>query len=535
MGFAQKAPSGNRLGEIGLAPDVLVALDALRSAITVFDSHERLTYANQHFNYLFRGMPHREALIGHSYEELIRLELSQGELADVEAMGGIDAFVAARRAQLQDGMFAPRDVKLADGRIVEIKTRRTKDGGWIALWSDATQARHLLARFEDTVELSADAFAFWDGRDRLIHCNDGFAQFHGLPVKAMQGQSFEALLRATVSRGRYAIDGNAESWIGRRLDAHRAPAGALTVVTAAGAAYLVRDRATRDGGRATVFTDVTDHHRVETVLGEQTRSLESARKALEKSKDKTKRQANYLADLTRKLDAAEAEADTAKTALLRTMSHELKTPLNAIIGFSDLLKSAPGQFKPEQIGEYAGLIHMAGHNLLRLINQILDLTKIAAGRFALKRTPVPAGATLWAASDMHSARAEDKAITVEIDCELDMLVDADESALTSMLSYLIENALAFTPAGGKVHLTAAHDDGVVRMTVSDNGPGVAEKDLARILEPFEQAGRGTTDHAHGAGLGLPLVKALVELHGGSLTIASAPGEGFTATLELPAA
>jgi two-component system cell cycle sensor histidine kinase PleC len=537
MGFAQKAPSSNQVEDAGsnagLAPDVLVALNALRSAITVFDSSERLTYANQHFNYLFRQMPHREALIGLSYEELIRMELAHGELSDIEAMGGIDAFVATRRAQFQDGMYAPRDVKLADGRIVEIKTRRTPDGGWIALWSDATQARHLLARFEDTVELSADAFAFWDGRDRLIHCNDGFAQFHGMPVRAMLGQSFEDIVRAGVTRGRYVIDGNTESWIERRLDTHRAPAGVSTVVTTGGAAFLVRDRATRDGGRATVFTDVTDHHRVESALTEQSHALEHARKALEKSKDKAKRQASYLSDLTRKLDAAEAEADTAKTALLRTMSHELKTPLNAIIGFSDLLKSAPGHFKPEQVAEYAGLIHLAGGNLLRLINQILDLTKIAAGRYALKRAAIPVGGTLWAASDAHTSRADEKNIRIDIDCEADLLVDADEHALTAMLSALIENAVSFTPAGGCVRLAAERIDETVRITVHDNGPGVPEKDLTRILEPFEQVGRGTADHAHGAGLGLPLVKSLIELHGGTVVLSNA--DGLTATLELPAA
>ncbi|MGH6872467.1 MAG: PAS-domain containing protein [Rhizomicrobium sp.] len=533
MGFAQKAPSERAYADFGPEPDVLAALDALRSAITVFDSNERLTYANQHFNYLFRQLPHRESLIGLSYDELVRLEIAHGELSEIEAVGGVEAFVAERRVQFQEGVYAPRDIRLADGRIVEIKTRRTPDGGWICLWSDATAARHLLARFEDTVELSADAFAFWDARDRLIHCNEDFAQFHGQSVKAILGMSFEALVRATTARGRYVIDGNVESWIERRLDTHRAPAGAFTVVTAGGAAYLVRDRATRDGGRATVYTDVTDRHRVESALTEQSHALEHAKKALEKSKDKAKRQANYLADLTRRLDAAETETDTAKTALLRTMSHELKTPLNAIIGFSDLLKSSPGHFRPGQIGEYAGLIHMAGGNLLRLINQILDLTKIAAGRYALKRAAVPAGATLWTASDAHAARAEARNIRIDIDCEQDLMVDADEAALTAMLSALVDNAVSFTPEGGTIRLAAVRDGETVRLSVSDNGPGVAEKDLARILEPFEQVGRGTADHAQGAGLGLPLVKALAELHGGTITLAS--GAGLTATLELPAA
>src|SRR5271154_1531616 len=146
MGIAQNAAYPI---DAGVEPDVLVALDALRSAVTVFDSNERLTYVNQHFNHLFRGLPPREALIGLSYEALIRLELENGELAEIEAARGADAFVAGRRAQLREGIYAPRDIRLADGRIVEIKSRRTPDGGWIALWSDATAPRHLLSRFED--------------------------------------------------------------------------------------------------------------------------------------------------------------------------------------------------------------------------------------------------------------------------------------------------------------------------------------------------------------------------------------------------
>jgi two-component system cell cycle sensor histidine kinase PleC len=301
-------------------------------------------------------------------------------------------------------------------------------------------------------------------------------------------------------------------------------------------AYLVRDRATRDGGRATVFTDVTDRHRVESALGEQTRALKRAERALAKSQIRAERQAGYLADLTRRLGDAEAEADTAKTALLRTMSHELKTPLNAIIGFADLLQVAPKQFSADQVGEYAGLIHAAGKNLLKLINQILDLTKVSAGRYPLRPSAVPAGAMLWLAFDAARARAEERSIALAIgDCEPDLLALADETALGSIVAQLVDNAVSFTQEGGAVRASASRRDGFVRIEIADNGPGVAAADLARILEPFEQVGRGTSDHANGAGLGLPLARALAELQGGSLTLQSVEGEGFTATLELPAA
>jgi signal transduction histidine kinase len=283
-----------------------------------------------------------------------------------------------------------------------------------------------------------------------------------------------------------------------------------------------------------VFTDVTERSRIESALAEQTRALQRTRRALQKTKTEVRRRSSYLADLTRQLDAAEAEADTAKTTLLRTMSHELKTPLNAIIGFSDLLGALPNRFNAEQVSEYAGLIHTAGGNLLRLINQILDLTKISAGRFPLHKNVVPISGALYSAVDAIGARAAAKRIAISIeDCGTDLFVDADETALGTMIANLAENAIAFTQAGGEVAICAKRDEDYVCITFIDNGPGVAPEDLARILAPFEQAGRSTSDHSHGAGLGLPLVKSLAELHGGSLAVANGAAGGFVATLELP--
>jgi two-component system cell cycle sensor histidine kinase PleC len=519
-----------------LSPDVRAALDCLRVAVTIFDSRERLIYCSQHFNYIFRALPDRASLLGKTYEELVRMELAWGEIGADSISGGPDAFVAQRRAQFKAGEYAPFDIELVDGRIIEIKARCIPDGGWIVLWGDATHSRHLMRRLETAVDLSADAFAFWDSGDRLVICNEMFAELHGFGAPdQMAGKTFRELTAVAVKRARFVTGDDALHWIERRLDAHGAPAGALTVMTPAGAAYLVRERATRDGGRATVFTDITERHRVENALAEQSDTLERTRHALIDTQTEARKQAMYLADVTRRLGAAEAEADTAKTALLRTMSHELKTPLNAILGFSDLLRMSADRFSVEQIGEYAGLIHLAGGNLLKLINQILDLTKIAAGRFPLRKRELPVGGALWAAADAQSQRAAEKSIRIEIaGCEGDLVIEADESALNNMIGQLVENAVTFTQNGGEVRVSALRGDGVVRITIADNGPGVPADDMARIQEPFEQFGRGTADHVNGAGLGLPLVKGLAEIHGGFLLIDSVDGQGFTATLQLPA-
>lgn len=515
---------------------VLDALDRLRVAITIFDASEQLVYCNTHYNYLFRTLPPSESLLGASYESLVRLEIAGGEISPA-AILDTEAFVTERRRQLIEGDFHPLDIPLADGRIIELKSRRTGDGGRILLWNDATHARRLMTRLEDTIELSVDGFAFWNDRDRLMLCNSVFAEMHGFaaPDNAF-GLSFTDLSEHAVAHGKFVIEGEKSHWLERRLETHNAPVGALTVSTTAGDAYLVRERATRDGGSVTALTDVSDRHRAEAALAEQTRALKRTQRALQKSKSEARRHASYLADLTRRLDTVEAEADTAKATLLRTMSHELKTPLNAIIGFADLLRSSPDRFGPDAIGEYASLIHTAGGNLLKLINQILDLTKIAAGRYPLTRSSVPVDSAMSRAMETNAWRAEEKSLTVTLrDCAEDLCVDADETALGVMIGHLVENAVNYTHSGGAIALTATADDGLVHITVEDNGPGVAESDLERILEPFEQVGRGTTDHSAGTGLGLPIVRGLAELHGGALAVESILGEGFKAILELPRA
>jgi signal transduction histidine kinase len=505
---------------------LLDALHSLRVAITVFDSAERIVFSSEHLNRVFRSLPPREKLIGLSYEQLIRLEVAGGEIAE-SAIVDLAAFIARRRAQFGADEVRPLDIVLSSGRVVEIKMRRTR-GGWIALWSDVTHARHAQTRLEDVVALSADAFAFFDKTDTLAVCNDAYARFFGLSSALdVIGNSFAELMDRAKTGENFVRNETPEEWLARRVAAHRAPAGVMTVELVTGEAYVMRDRATAEGGRIVVFTDVTDRHRVEVALEEQ-------KKALAETRTQAEKQANYLADLARRFDRATADADTTKTTLMRTMSHELRTPLNAIIGFSDLMQSMAECLRPEQVKEYAAMIHEGGRNLLRLINQILDLTKLSAGRYKLQRTTIDAGAALWSMVAAFESRAVEKNIELESDVNTDLALQADESALNAMLSQLLDNALSFTPRGGCVRLGAEDADGVVRISVSDNGPGVAAGDIARILRPFEQGGRGTSDHTAGAGLGLTLVKALAELHGGALEIESTPGASFTATIVLPA-
>jgi signal transduction histidine kinase len=504
---------------------LLEGLHALRVAVTMFDSDGRLTFANAHLNHLYRGLPPHDELTGRHYAEIIRLELP--EIAPGSLKDGADAYIDLRLGQLAPRAWAPLDVALTDGRIIEIKARRDHQGGAVLLWSDVTHERHQFARLEQAIRLSADAFCFYDARDNFITGNELYAQLAGKPLVALRGKSFESITKEIVASGRLAIDATPEEWITRALRNHRQQASADTLMTASGAAFLVRDCATPDGGRAIVFTDITEKTRAEDALAQ-------TQQALEHTRGETARQTGYLSDLTKRLDLASAQADNAKTMLLRTMSHELKTPLNAILGFSDLMATLADTLGPDQIREYAGLIHQGGSNLFKLLNQIMDLTKISAGRYDLQKTAVDAGGLLWRARENYTPRADAKDIAINADASpVGLMAMADESVLIAMIHALLDNAVTFTQRGGAIALAAKRDGERVRISIADNGPGVAAADLGRISQPFEHAGL-VSDHATGAGLGLTLVKAFAELHGGALFLNSVSGEGFEAVIALPA-
>jgi two-component system cell cycle sensor histidine kinase PleC len=520
----------SRAEDLGDAQALLETLDCLRAAITIFDSSGRLIYANAHLNYLFRSFPARENLIGKSYQDLIGMEIEGGEIAPEALMGGVKDFIAGRLSQLRPEEFAPRDVVLAGHRVVEIKARRTKEGRTLLLWTDVTAARAQLNRLQEAVALSAEAFAFFDPADRLILANELYAHLCGVKtLDLLIGKTFAEIAAQGAYSGRIVLDETPEQWLERRLKGHRDPMGAVTIRTNTGEAYLVRDRATPDGGRVMIFTDITDKFRAETALAEQQNALADANARAEQQK-------SYLTDLSSRLDAASASVASAKTTLLRTMGHELKTPLNAILGFSDLMMSMAQTLNPAQVREYAGLVHQGGNNLLKIINQIMDLTKISAGRYDLRRTAVDASGVLWLAREAFLARATARGILIDADqCPIGLMADADEAVLTAMVHSLLDNAVTFT-TGNRIALSATVSETGVAVMVQDNGKGVATEDLARIQEPFEHAGRGeAAQHSKGAGLGLTLVKAMAELHGGRLELQSTPDEGFCATIMLPPA
>src|SRR3569833_2162734 len=172
-GVCLQSAGAQNLRDVSLGSDparLLQTLDCLRAVITIFNPQERLVYASAHLNHVFHKLPPHQTLIGHSYEQLIQLELP--EIAHESLAGGAEAFIARRLTQLNEKAWAPQDVTLADGRTIEIKARRDKDGYVILLWNDVTAARLQFARLEEAIKLSADAFAFFDAKDNFVTGND---------------------------------------------------------------------------------------------------------------------------------------------------------------------------------------------------------------------------------------------------------------------------------------------------------------------------------------------------------------------------
>jgi two-component system cell cycle sensor histidine kinase PleC len=216
------------------------------------------------------------------------------------------------------------------------------------------------------------------------------------------------------------------------------------------------------------------------------------------------------------------------------MSHELRTPLNAIIGFSEIMAS--GMFGPLGDEKYRGYcrdIHQSGLYLLDVINDILDMSKIEAGRIRLDLEPVRLGRFLTETMRVVAPRAEDKKLELSADIARGIRLQADQRLLKQIVLNLLSNAVKFTPEGGRITVRAHAAGGWVRIAIADSGIGIPRDALSKLGRPFEQVESQLTKRHQGSGLGLAIAKSLTELHGGTLRVRSTPGKGTLVQLRLP--
>jgi two-component system cell cycle sensor histidine kinase PleC len=378
-------------------------------------------------------------------------------------------------------------------------------------------------RLNDAIESASEAFVLWDRGERLLMCNRNFRTFFQIEPKVLK----PGVGRATVNRfAALAIKHEEAAPDGRK--------GMREVELSDGRWLQISERRTAEGGLVMTAADITTIKQQEEA---RRRNEEQLRNAI----DKLERSQAQLEELARKYETEKVRAEganKAKSEFLANMSHELRTPLNAINGFSEIMVGEMfGSLGDPRYRDYAKDILDSGQHLLTLINDILDMSKIEAGKMNLRFEPLSLDEVAHDALRLVRHRAESQGLALKVEFPQLPEVEADYRALKQVLLNLLSNALKFTPRGGAVTVGGVLRQGplgeVVRLSVSDTGIGIAQEDLARLARPFEQVESQHSKTQQGTGLGLALTKSLVELHGGALEIESMPGAGTTVSFNLP--
>ena len=382
-------------------------------------------------------------------------------------------------------------------------------------------------RLRDAIESVGEAFVLWDAEGRLVNANSKFSEFLNIDEPDAGTQRGTIMARAGIGDA-WPVAGESDDDQG------------VTEIRLPGGRWLqISERRTKSGGHVNVGTDITGIKEQEAALTDNKLALEKTVHDLETSRRKLQEQARQLVDLAEKYASEKTRAEAAnrsKSEFLANMSHELRTPLNAIIGFSEIMGSGLfGELGSPKYKEYATDIHASGTHLLELINDILDMSKIEAGRMTLETQILEVTEVAEESLRLVSGRAEMASVTIENRLPALPAVKADKRAVKQVLLNLLSNAVKFTPAGGSIYLTGDTKDGIVTIGVEDTGIGIPASALPKIGRPFEQVESQHSKSHKGTGLGLALSRSLVELHGGTLTIESTEGVGTTVSFTLPAA
>jgi two-component system, cell cycle sensor histidine kinase PleC len=405
----------------------------------------------------------------------------------------------------------------------------------IGIAVDVTEQKDLAQNYKDAdqrlrnaIENISESFAVWDRDRRLVLCNSKFQELSGLrPDQIRAGTLREEIerIRPVVSQKRMVTDSG--------------PGGVQTYERqlADGRWLQQNEHKMKDGGLVSIGTDITQIKQHQERLTDSERRLMAtihdlslARKAeAERVVEATELNQKYQAEKER----AEA-ANQAKSEFLANMSHELRTPLNAVIGFSEIMQS--GMFGPlgsDRYEEYAKDIHQSGNYLLGVINDILDMSKIEAGRYSLEIEKIDLCPLIQEAVRVVAVPAAEKDIDVITQIDDAISIHADRRAIKQILLNLLSNAVKFTGQPGRITVRAKHLGRAVAITIEDTGCGIPKAALRKLGNPFEQVQNQFSKSHTGSGLGLAISRSLAEMHGGALKIRSREGIGTIVSIRIP--
>jgi PAS domain S-box-containing protein len=366
------------------------------------------------------------------------------------------------------------------------------------------EIREARTRLTDAIETISEGFSLYDTEDKLILCNSRYRELFASHADVMvPGTSFETILRTAIERGVIKdAEGRRDAWIAERLARHRASSETHVQHRSDGRWIQVSERKTANGGVVAIYADITE-------LKQHEAELAAAR------------------------DAAD-EANRTKSSFLANMSHELRTPLNAIIGYSEILQEDAADKGDKGPIDDLQKIESAGRHLLGLINNILDLSKIEAGKMDVFIEAVDIQALLEEVLSIVKPLADKSENVIKVICPTDIgRFRSDQTKVKQCLLNLLSNANKFT-SKGTLTLTVARDGGArVCFHVSDTGVGMTKEQFGRLFQAFSQSDASTTKRFGGTGLGLAITKHFCTMLGGDVTVESKPGTGSTFTIRLP--
>ncbi len=428
-------------------------------------------------------------------------------------------------------------------RAIAVDTAQADKARLFGIVMDVTQERVLEeenrradARLRDAIESLSEAFVLWDENNRLLLCNSKYQTFHGLPAElVLRGTSYKTLMAAAAPpRVQIEIDHGSQPETGARTYEAQLHDGRW---------LLINERPTGDGGYVSVGTDITARKTQEARLIENERHLQITVSDLGNSREAFRRQAGQLAELADRYLEQKAEAVSAnrmKAEFLANMNHEIRTPLNHIIGFAEMIETQVfGPCGSERYVEYARHIGESGSALMAIISDILDMARIEAGRVTLEREEVPLGTLLENATRQVQEAAQDKKIRLEIDPTSSQPAGlrplfVDPNAIRQALGHILRNSVRLSPAGGRVSVRARPCGDHVNIFIADRGCTLSPGEIGTMANPFGHIDRMLEDGCKGSGLGLPIARALIELHGGTIRMRSSAEIGSLIMIHLPA-
>ena len=385
-------------------------------------------------------------------------------------------------------------------------------------------------RLREAIEAISESFVLWDADSRLVMCNSKYQQFHSLPASVcVPGTPYEEVMKAAKKprvkkRQSIHVDENGEEVVAEvQLDDGR---------------WLqINERRIRDRGFVSVGTDITELKRQQERLERSEAELRATVEALERSRLELEQKRHRLIELVHKYisekERAEA-ASRAKSEFLASMSHELRTPLNPIIGFAEMMLMETFGPLQEKYREYVADIHKSARHMFELIEDILQMSRIEAGKVKLEVRQADVADILRECAQLMQNEASGKGLALEVEAPASLPAVVDPLKIKQVVLNLLSNAIKFTDAG-EVRLKAWKEDRTICFEVSDTGSGIPAEYLDKLGQPFVQAANQYSRAKGGSGLGLAISRSLVELHGGTLEIESVEGEGTTVTVRLPSA